>query len=168
MSMVRTKSILILLLAALCIINSRGNALADGFASKLVQIDSIPSEGRLDHENNLEFLGLALWKKGIKLKFSPSVRALYELGPSIQTAGATGFWGKYRITFNLAPKTSNANKDNLQVKVMDNRGNPIPDIGVLVTPGGSGWAVEVTWTKEDARGVIEVFVSYAEETQKPY
>jgi hypothetical protein len=165
MRVVRTGLILIFLSAALCVICS-GHVLADGFAKKLVQIDGISSEGKLDNENNLEFLGLALWNEGIKLKFSPSVRALYELGPSVQTAGATGFWGKYRITFTLAPKTPNANKDNLQVKVLDHRGTPIPDIGVMVTPGSSESAVEVTWSKEDARGMFEVFVSYAEQTQK--
>jgi hypothetical protein len=168
MSMVRTKLILIFLSVALCIIISGGNALADGFAEKLVQIDGISSEGRLDNENNLEFLGLALWNEGIKLKFSPSVRARCALKPSVRTAGKTGFWGNYRVDFFLAPKTPNANKNNLQVKVLDNRGTPIPDIGVMVTPGGSAWAVEVTWSKEDARGVFEVFVSYAEEMQKPY
>jgi hypothetical protein len=143
-----------------------GQALADGFVSKRLQIDGISSEGKLDKENNIEFLGLALWNEGIKLKFSPAVRALYELGSSVQTAGATGFWGKYRITFSLAPKTPKANNDNLQVKVLDPRGTSIPDIGVMVTPGGSESAVEVNWSKEDARGIFEVFVSYAEEAQK--
>jgi len=152
---------MLFLSTALCIIFS-GHAFADGFASKLVQIDGISSEGKSDNENNLEFLGLALWNEGIKLKFSPSVRALYELGPTIQTAGATGFWGKYRITFTLAAKTPKANNDNLQVKVLDPRGTPLPDIGVMVTPGGSESAVEVNWSAEDARGIFEVFVSYAE------
>jgi len=165
MGVIRTRLTMLLLSTALCIVSS-GHAHADGFAKKLVQIDGISSEGKLDNENNLEFLGLALWNEGIKLKFSSSIRALYELGPSIQTAGATGFWGKYRITFTLAPKTPNANNDNLQVKVLDPRGTPIPDIGVMVTPGGSESAVEVNWSAEDARGIFEVFVSYAEKTQK--
>jgi len=165
MRVVRTKLILVFLTAALCVV-FRGHALADGFAKKRVQIDGISSEGRLDSENNLEFLGLALWNEGVKLKFSPAVRALYELGSSVQTAGATGFWGKYRITFSLSPKTPKANNDNLRVKVLDPRGTSIPDIGVMVTAGGSESAVEVNWSEEDARGIFEVFVSYAEEAQK--
>ena len=143
MGVVRTRLIRVFISAAVCIVFS-GHALADGFAKRRVQIDGISSEGRLDSENNLEFLGLAIWNRGIKLKFSPTVRALYELGPSVQTAGATGFWGKYRITFTLAPKTPNANNDNLQVKVLDHRGAPVPDIGVMVSPGGSRSAVVVT------------------------
>jgi len=161
MGVVRTKSIMVILAAALCIIFS-GHALADAFSSKQVQIDGISSEGKLDNENNLEFLGVALWNQGIKLKFSPSVRMLYELGPSIQTSSPTGIWGKYRITFTLVPKTPNANNDNLQIKVLDHRGTPIPDIGVLVTPGHSESAVEVIWSEKDGRGIVGVFVSYAE------
>ena len=165
MGVVGTRLIRVLISAALCIVFS-GHALADGFAKKRVQVDGISSEGRLDSENNLEFLGVAVWNGGIKLKFSPSVRALYELGPSIQTEGATGFWGKYRITFTLTPKTPKANDKNLQVKVLGQRGTPSPDIGVMVTSEGSESAVEVNWSEEDARGIFELFISYADETQK--
>lgn len=46
-----------------------GNVLADGFADKQVQIDGINSQGKLDDQNNLEFLGLGLWNGPVKLTF---------------------------------------------------------------------------------------------------
>ena len=47
------------------------SALADGFYDKLVQIDGINSQGTLNEQKDLEFLGLGLWNGPVKLLFSP-------------------------------------------------------------------------------------------------
>ena len=80
------------------------NAFADGFSDKQVQIDGMNSQGKLDEQNNLEFLGLGLWNGPVILTFSPSVRTHYSLGAAVETE--TGeIMGKYAVKFHLVPKT---------------------------------------------------------------
>ncbi|MGB7063733.1 MAG: hypothetical protein WBF55_01175, partial [Syntrophobacteria bacterium] len=99
-----------------------GSVLADGFSDKQVQIDGINSQGTVDDQNNLEFLGLGLWNGPVKLTFSPSVRTRYSLGAAVETE--TGeIMGKYAVTFHLAPKSGDANNKNLKITVVDRWGN---------------------------------------------
>ena len=136
-----------------------GNVLADGFADKQVQIDGINSQGTVDDQNNLEFLGLGLWNGPVKLIFSPSVRTRYRLGATVETR--TGeIMGKYAVTFHLAPKSSDAHNKNLKITVVDRWGNEV-ESGVMTTARASGVAIEVATTKKP----LEFRISYS--PQKP-
>ena len=135
------------------------NVLADGFADKQVQIDGINSQGKLDDQNNLEFLGLGLWNGPVKLIFSPSVRTRYSLGATVETR--TGeIMGKYAVTFHLAPKSSDAHNKNLKITVVDRWGNELQS-EVMTTARASGVAIEVATTKKP----LEFRISYS--PQKP-
>ena len=131
------------------------NVLADGFADKQVQIDGINSQGKLDDQNNLEFLGLGLWNGPVKLTFSPSVRTRYSLGATVETE--TGeIMGKYAVTFHLAPKSGDANNQNLKITVVDRWGNEV-ESEVMTTARASGVAIEVATTKKP----LEFRISYS-------
>ena len=134
----------------LCII-----ALADGFSDKLVQIDGINAQGTVDEQNNLEFLGLGVWNGAVKLTFSPSVQAHYSLGSDIETE-SDEIMGKYSVTFNLAPKRSDANSQNLKITVSDQWGSEM-ESEVVMTAEASGVNIEVAATKKP----FEFRVSYS-------
>jgi len=135
------------------------NVLADGFSDKQVQIDGINSQGTVDDQNNLEFLGLGLWNGPVKLIFSPSVRTRYSLGATVETR--TGeIMGKYAVTFHLAPKSGDANNQNLKITVVDRWGNEV-ESEVMTTARASGVAIEVATTKKP----LEFRISYS--PQKP-
>ena len=135
------------------------NAFADGFSDKQVQIDGMNSQGKLDEQNNLEFLGLGLWNGPVKLIFSPSVRTRYSLGATVETR--TGeIMGKYAVTFHLAPKSGDANNQNLKITVVDHWGNEV-ESEVMTTARASGVAIEVATTKKP----LEFRISYS--PQKP-
>ena len=135
------------------------DALADGFSDKQVQIDGINSQGTVDDQNNLEFLGLGLWNGPVKLIFSPSVRTRYSLEATIETR--TGeIMGKYAVTFHLAPKSSDAHNKNLKITVVDRWGNELQS-EVMTTARASGVAIEVATTKKP----LEFRISYS--PQKP-
>ena len=136
-----------------------GNVLADGFSDKQVQIDGINSQGTVDDQNNLEFLGLGLWNGPVKLIFSPSVRTRYSLGATVATE--TGeIMGKYAVTFHLAPKSGDVHNKNLKITVVDRWGNEL-ESEVMTTARASGVAIEVATTKKP----LEFRISYS--PQKP-
>jgi hypothetical protein len=122
------------------------NALADGFSDKQVQIDGINSQGTLDDQKNLVFLGLGLWNGPVKLLFSPSVRTRYSLGAAVATE--TGeVMGKYAVKFHLAPKSGDLNNHNLKITVTDRWGNALEG-EVILTAEAAGVAIEVATTKK--------------------
>jgi hypothetical protein len=122
------------------------DALADGFSDKQVQIDGLNSQGTVDDQNNLEFLGLGLWNGPVKLTFSPSVRTRYSLGATVETE--TGeIMGKYAVQFHLAPKSGDVNNQNLKITVV-NRGGSEVESEVMMTDQGSRVAIEVATTKK--------------------
>ena len=136
------------------------NALADGFSDKQVQIDGMNSQGKLDKQNNLEFLGLGLWNGPIILIFSPAVRTRYSLGAAVETE--TGeIMGKYAVTFHLAPKSGDANYKNLMITVADRGGIEVAS-EIMMTSEDSGAAIEVATTKKP----VEFRISYANSKEK--
>ena len=117
------------------------NALADGFSDKLVQIDGINSQGTLNDQNDLEFLGLGLWNGPVKLVFNPSVMTRYSLGVAVETV--TGeIMGKYGVKFKLTPKNGKANNQNLKITVKDRWGNELEG-EVMLTAEDGGVAIQV-------------------------
>lgn len=122
------------------------NALADGFSDKLVQIDGINSQGTLNEQKDLEFLGLGIWNGPVKLLFSPSVLTRYTLGAAVETE--TGeIMGKYGIKFKLTPKNGKVNNQNLKVTVKDRWGNELEG-EVMLTAEDAGVAIEVATKKK--------------------
>ena len=122
------------------------NVLADGFSDKQVQIDGLNSQGKLDDQNNLEFLGLGLWNGPVRLSFSPSVRTRYSLGAIVETE--TGeIMGKYAVKFHLAPKSGDVHNQNLKITVVKRRGSEV-ESEVMMTDQGSRVAIEVATTKK--------------------
>jgi hypothetical protein len=140
----------VLLAGPLCI-----NAFADGFSDKQVQIDGMNSQGTLDDQNNLQFVGLGLWNGPVVLTFSPSVRTHYSLGANIATE--TGeVMGKYTVKFHLSPKSNDVNNQNLKITVVDHWGNALEG-DVMLTARAAGVAIEVAATKKP----VEFRISYA-------
>jgi len=130
------------------------NAFADGFSDKQVQIDGMNSQGTLDDQNNLQFVGLGLWNGPVVLTFSPSVRTNYSLGANIATE--TGeVMGKYAVKFHLAPKSNDVNNQNLKITVVDRWGNAL-ESEVMLTAQAAGVAIEVAATKKP----VEFRISY--------
>lgn len=122
------------------------NALADGFSDKLVQIDGINSQGTLNEQKDLEFLGLGLWNGPVKLLFSPSVLTRYTLGATVETE--TGeIMGKYAVKFHLIPKNGKVNNQNLKITVKDRWGNELEG-EVMLTGEDGGLAIEVATKKK--------------------
>jgi len=139
----------VFLAGSLCI-----NAFADGFSDKQVQIDGMNSQGTLDDQNNLQFVGLGLWNGPIVLTFSPSVRTHYSLGANIETE--TGeVMGKYAVKFHLSPKSNDVNNQNLKITVVDHWGNALEG-DVMLTARAAGVAIEVAATKKP----VEFRISY--------
>ena len=131
------------------------NVLADGFSDKLVQIDGMNSQGKLDEQNNLEFVGLGLWNGPLILTFSPSVRTRYSLGAAVRTE--TGeIMRKYAVTFHLVPKNKDVNNQNLKITVVDRWGNEVQS-EVMMTSEGSGVAIQVAATQKP----VEFCISYS-------
>jgi len=122
------------------------NALADGFSDKLVQIDGINSQGTLNDQNDLEFLGLGLWNGAVKLIFSPSVRTRYTLGAAVETE--TGeIMGKYAVKLHFTPKSGDVKNQNLKITVVDRWGNELAG-EVMLTAEAAGVAIEVATKKK--------------------
>jgi hypothetical protein len=137
------------------------NALADGFSDKLVQIDGMNSQGKLDEQSNLEFVGLGLWNGPLILTFSPTVRTHYSLGAAVETE--TGeIMGKYAVKFHLAPKNKDVNNRNLKITVVDRWGNEMQS-EVMMTSEAPGVAIEVATTKKP----LEFRISYSKEKRGP-
>ena len=122
------------------------HALADGFSDKLVQIDGINSQGTLNEQKDLEFLGLGLWNGPVKLLFSSSVLTRYTLGATVETE--TGeIMGKYGVKFKLTPKNGKVNNQNLKITVKDRWGNELEG-EFMLTAEDAGVAIEVATKKK--------------------
>jgi hypothetical protein len=135
------------------------NGFADGFSDKQVQIDGMNSQGKLDKQNNLEFVGIGLWDGPLILTFSSSVRTRYSLGAAVRTE--TGeIVGKYAVTFHLVPKTPDTKNQNLKISVMDRSGNEVQS-EVMMTAEGPGVAIQVAATKKP----VEFRISYSPENR---
>ena len=133
------------------------NALADGFSDKLVQIDGMNSQGKLDEQSNLEFVGLGLWNGPLILTFSPTVRTHYSLGAAVETE--TGeIMGKYAVKFKLAAKSGDANNKNLKITVVNRWGSEVQS-EVMMTAQASGVAIEVATTEKP----LEFRIFYSKE-----
>jgi len=131
------------------------NAFADGFSDKQVQIDGMNSQGKLDEQNNLEFVGIGLWNGPLIVTFSPSVRTRYSLGAAVDTE--TGeIMGKYAVTFHLVPKTPDTKNQNLKITVVDRWGNEVQS-EVMMTSEAPGVAIQVAATKKP----LEFRISYS-------
>ena len=134
------------------------NALADGFSDKLIQIDGMNSQGKLDKHNDLQFVGLGLWNGPLVLTFSPSVRKYYNLGATVETE--TGeMMGEYAVTFHLSPKSREANIKNLTITVWD-RWNAEIESEVILTDEAAGVAIQVATTKKP----VEFRINYSPST----
>jgi hypothetical protein len=68
--------------------------------------------------------------------------------------------GKYAVTFHLAPKSGDANNQNLKITVVDRWGDELQS-EVMTTARASGVAIEVATTKKP----LEFRISYS--PQKP-
>jgi hypothetical protein len=133
------------------------NALADGFSDKQVQIDGMNSQGKLDKQNNLEFVGIGLWNGPLILTFSSSVRTRYSLGAAVRTE--TGeIMGKYAVTFHLVPKTPDTKNQHLKITVVDRWGNEVQS-EVMMTSEAPGVTIQVAATKKP----LEFRISYSSE-----
>ena len=83
------------------------DAEADGFRKKLIKFDGKVAKGKLDSSGNLIFIGRGTWNALLKIRFSPFVRAYFELVPFIETE-SHGILGEYTVTFTFVPKARGA------------------------------------------------------------
>lgn len=136
---------------------SRGHAFADGFVDRLVKFDGKLLKGKLDQDDNLEFLGQGKWEGPVKIRFSLFVRANFELVPFIETE-TRGILGEYTVTFTVVPKTKRASYQNLRFKILSSAGSEIVSSGVAA-PNGSGWVIGIATDEKP----FDIHVSYTTE-----
>ena len=136
---------------------SSGLAFADGFVDRLVKFDGKILKGKLDQDDNLEFVGQGKWEAPVKLRFSLFVRVHIELVPFIETE-TRGILGEYTVTFSVVPKTRRASYQNLRFKVLTSTGSEINSSGVAA-PNGSGWVIGIATDDEP----FDIHVSYTAE-----
>ena len=136
---------------------SSGLAFADGFVDRLVKFDGKILKGKLDQDDNLEFVGQGKWEAPVKLRFSLFVRVHFELVPFIETE-TRGILGEYTVTFSVVPKTRRASYQNLRFKVLTSTGSEINSSGVAA-PNGSGWVIGIATDDEP----FDIHVSYTAE-----
>jgi hypothetical protein len=134
-----------------------GHALADGFVDRLIKFDGKLLKGKVDQDDNLEFLGQAKWESPVKLRFSLFVRTHFELVPFIETE-TRGILGEYAVTFTVVPKTRRASYQNLRFKILSSRGSHIVSSGVAA-PNGSGWVIGIATDEKP----FDIHVSYTTE-----
>jgi len=139
---------------------SRGLAFADGFADRLVKFDGKLLKGKLDPDDNLEFLGQAKWEARVKLRFSLFVRTHFELVPFIETE-TPGILGEYTVTFTIVPRTRRATYQNLRFKIFTSTGSEIFSSGVGA-PDGSGWVIGIATDEKP----FDINVSYTTERSR--
>ena len=137
-----------------------GLAFADGFADKLVKFDGKLVRGKLDEDDNLEFLGQGKWRAPVKLRFSLFVRANFELVPFIETE-TRGILGEYTVTFTVVPKTRRASYHNLRFNIFTSAGSEIISSGVAA-PNGSGWVIGIATDEKP----FDIHVSYTKERSR--
>jgi hypothetical protein len=136
---------------------SSGRAFADGFVDRLVKFDGKIMKGKLDQDENLEFVGQGKWEAPVKLRFSLFVRAHFELVPFIETE-TRGVLGEYTVTFTVVPKTRRASYQNLRFKILTSTGSEIISSGVAA-PNGSGWVIGIATDEKPS----DIHVSYTAE-----
>jgi hypothetical protein len=136
---------------------SSGHAFADGFVDRLVKFDGKLLKGKLDQDDNLEFLGQGKWEAPVKLRFSLFVRANFELVPFIETE-TRGILGEYAVTFTVVPKTKRASYQNLRFKILSRAGSELVSSGVAA-PNGSGWVIGIATDEKP----FDIHVSYTAE-----
>ena len=136
---------------------SSGHALADGFVDRLVKFDGKLLKGKLDQDDNLEFVGQGRWESLVRIRFSLFVRSNFELVPFIETE-TRGILGEYTVSFTVVPKTKRASYKNLRFKILSSTGNEIVSSGVAA-PNGSGWVIGIATDEKP----FEIHVSYTTE-----
>jgi len=134
-----------------------GPVFADAFVDRLVKFDGKLLKGKLDLDDNLEFLGQGKWEAPVKLRFSLFVRAHFELVPFIETE-TRGILGEYTVTFTVVPKTRGASYQNLRFKILTSTGSEIVSSGVAA-PNGSGWVIGIATDEKP----FDIHVSYTAE-----
>ncbi|MEJ2431118.1 MAG: hypothetical protein P8075_19705 [Deltaproteobacteria bacterium] len=158
MSWKKSKFILAMVFLSLVMgIFSSGLVLADAFVDKLVKFDGKLLKGKVDRDDNLEFLGRGKWEAPLKLRFSLFVRTNFELVPFIETE-TRGILGEYTVTFTVVPKTRRASYQNLRFKILTNTGSEITSSGVAA-PNGSGWAIGIATDEKP----FDIHISYTTE-----
>jgi hypothetical protein len=148
------------LIALSCVIMFSVEAEADGFRKKLIRFDGKVAKGKLDSSGNLIFLGRGTWNALLKIRFSPFVRAYFELVPFIETE-SHGILGEYTVTFTFVPKARGASHQNLRFGILNRDGDEITSNGVAAQ-NGSGWAIGLATEREP----FEIHVSYSSEKSK--
>ena len=136
------------------------NAFADGFVNKLVRFDGKVIKGKLDDNNNLGFSGRAKWDTVVGVRFSPIVRAQFNLAPFIETE-AGGILGAYTLTLTFIPKTGGVSYQNLRIKILSRDGEEIGSSG-MVSRSGSGWVIGIATEEEP----FDVHISYSSEKSR--
>jgi len=161
---VNSKRCVFILMAALialsCVIMFSVEAEADGFRKKLIRFDGKVAKGKLDSSGNLIFIGRGTWNALLKIRFSPFVRAYFELVPFIETE-SHGILGEYTITFTFVPKARGASHQNLRFGILNRDGDEMTSNGVAAQ-NGSGWAIGLATEREP----FEIHVSYSSEKSK--
>jgi len=161
---VNSKRWVFILMAALialsCVIMFSVEAEADGFRKKLIRFDGKVAKGKLDSSGNLIFIGRGTWNALLKIRFSPFVRAYFELVPFIETE-SHGILGEYTVTFTFVPKARGASHQNLRFGILNRDGDEITSNGVAAQ-NGSGWAIGLATEREP----FEIHVSYSSEKSK--
>lgn len=148
------------LIALSCVIMFSVEAEADGFRKKLIRFDGKVAKGKLDSSGNLIFIGRGTWNALLKIRFSPFVRAYFELVPFIETE-SHGILGEYTVTFTFVPKARGASHQNLRFGILNRDGDEITSNGVAAQ-NGSGWAIGLATEREP----FEIHVSYSSEKSK--
>ena len=135
-------------------------AKADGFSSRLVKFDGKVAKGKLDSSGNLIFIGRGTWNAPLRIRFSPFVRAYFELVPFIETE-SHGILGEYTVTFTFVPKARGASQQNLRFAITNRDGDEITSNGVAAQ-NGSGWAIGLATERKP----FEIHISYSSEKSK--
>ncbi len=148
------------LIALSCLIMFSVEAEADGFRKKLIRFDGKVAKGKLDSSGNLIFIGRGTWNALLKIRFSPFVRAYFELVPFIETE-SHGILGEYTVTFTFVSKARGASHQNLRFGILNRDGDEITSNGVAAQ-NGSGWAIGLATEREP----FEIHVSYSSEKSK--
>jgi hypothetical protein len=134
-----------------------GHAFADGFVDRLIKFDGKLLKGKLDPDDNLEFVGQGKWEAPFKIRFSLFVRSNFELVPFIETE-TRGILGEYSVSFTVVPKTKRASYQNLRFKILNSAGNELVSSGVAA-PNGSGWVIGIATSEKP----FDIHVSYTTE-----
>jgi hypothetical protein len=158
MSWTKSRSILVMVFLSLVMaIFTSGLAFADAFVDRLVKFDGKLLKGKVDQDDNLEFLGQGKWEAPVKLRFSLFVRTNFELVPFIETE-TRGILGEYTVTFTVVPKTRRVSYQNLRFKILTSAGSEIVSSGVAA-PNGPGWVIGIATDEMP----FDIHVSYTTE-----